>query len=240
MVDYTRSTGSTYPGTMMIRDTGTNVEFWIKAGSTATHHSAMPFGWVLAAGSGTSTVNYPTGAPWVLCAAFTVTTSQNVTFNLGATGTSGLGGPVSFTQYIARSTVPAAPSIDDLITITHTSMVYDQDDNSNGGSAITARHYQISTDSAFTGASWILISDPGGTVTLTGLIPGTKYYVRGRVTNAVGNSAPSASKNATTLAGTYVRHGGVLCHAVPYTKHGGVLCPMVPYAKKGSVLVSTS
>ena len=40
MTDYTKATGST--GTMMIRDTGTDVEFWLKAGNN-TYKYQLPW-----------------------------------------------------------------------------------------------------------------------------------------------------------------------------------------------------
>lgn len=234
MVDYEKATGS--GGRMVIRDDGDDtVQFLVEAGFTTTNKDNMPFSWTVNGSSGSDTKDYPTGAPLLLLKTFTVTTSQTVTFTLGATGTSGLGGPTTFTKAIDRDTVPAAPTLD-APTMTHTTAVLRWVDGSNGGSTITSRQYQVSTSSAFTGATWVT----GGTlvsskyqVTISNLIPGTKYYFRVRSINAVGNGTASASKNANTLAGARVRVAGVWKNAVPYVKVAGVWKIAVPYVKSG-------
>lgn len=233
MTDYEKATGT--GGRMVIRDDLVDgVSFYVEAGFDTTFKDNMPFSWIVNGAGGSSTKDYPTGSPLLLLKSFVVTTSQTVTFTLGATGTSGLGGPTTFTHAISRATAPAAPVLD-APTMQHTGAVLRWADGSNGGSAITSRAYQVSTSSAFTGATWVstgitLVSGKYQ-ATISGLIPGTTYYFRARATNAKGDGTPSAAKIADTLAGARIRVAGVWKNAVPYIRVGGVWKVSVPYVK---------
>src|ERR1700742_5260417 len=93
MTDYTRSTGNS--GTMMIRDTGSTIEFWINANNSTTWSDHIPWsGTVNGASVGGSWYYHPNSG-WNRVGAWSVSTSQNVQFNLGNTGTSGFGGPTT-------------------------------------------------------------------------------------------------------------------------------------------------
>ena len=72
---------------------------------------------------------------------------------------------------------------------------------SDGGSAINGYDLQLATDSGFS-ANLQTISYSASPANLTGLTPGVKYYARVRSSNAVGDSAWTASINFTMLAGT--------------------------------------
>ncbi|QGJ88893.1 minor tail protein [Microbacterium phage Teamocil] len=194
MVDYTRGTGTT--GTMMIRDTGGNVEFWLNAGQSATNvGSAGWSGFVNGVTVGGS-FSYPSGNPWVLIASYYVGTTQNVRFSIGATGTQGLGGPTDFWATIYRATVPPAPSMRQPDQITPTGMRVQFDSNGDGGSAITSWGLQRATDAAFT-QNVSLVSSSGTTI-YNDMVPGTTYYFRARGQNAVGVGAWSGTVSATT------------------------------------------
>lgn len=100
MTDYLKSTGST--GTMLIRITGSTLQFFITANNGTTFDNDLHWSYTVnGVTSGTQTARYNAGAGWVLLATFTISYSQTVTFNLQATGTSGLGGPTSFSEAIS-------------------------------------------------------------------------------------------------------------------------------------------
>jgi hypothetical protein len=61
-----------------------------------------------------------------------------------------------------------------------------------------------------------------GTNTFTGLQPNTAYYFRTRSRNAHGWSHASAATMGKTIAGAYIRVGGVWKEATPYVKVAGV------------------
>lgn len=193
MTDYTHSSGNS--STMMIRDTGTIVEYWLNSNNSTTWSDHLPWGWNINGSSGSSTYNYQPGAGWKKLGSWNVTTSQNVTFSLGATGTSGFGGPTTFTQFINRATVPPAPSIVTLSSITSTSMNTVFTGNGDGGSAITAWQlgYGVNTSTPDT------IVDSSGTLLISGLTPGTTYYFWARGVNGVGAGPWGPRSQATTL-----------------------------------------
>lgn len=193
MTDYTKSTGAT--GTMMIRDTGTTVEFWLKAGS-GTFNYDLPWAYVV---NGTTSTwrefRFEEGGAWQRLGSWNVTYSQTVTFKLGDTGTVGLGGPTTFNQAISRATVPASPSTPSLSSVTATSVAVTFSDGANGGAAIDSRQIGYGTDG--TTPSSTISSD--GSDTVSGLTPGTTYYFWARTHNSKGYSAWSARAQATTL-----------------------------------------
>ena len=195
MPDYYMNTGST--GTMLIRDTGGNVEFWINSNNGTTFDHEMPW---------TSTINgytypgyyeynYNAGAGWRQVAVYYIGTSQTVMFKLGPTGTSGLGGPTTFNQFIFRPVVPSSPSTPAIGTVTSTSVAITFTDGSDGGSAIDSRKIGYGTNG--TAPTSEISSD--GSDTVTGLTPGTLYYFWAATHNSVGWSAWSARAQATTL-----------------------------------------
>lgn len=192
MTDYTRATGST--GTMMIRDLGVAVQFWINANSSTTWSDHIPWSGTINGGGVGGSYNYPKGSGWRMIYSANVWTNQNVTFNLGNTGTSGFGGPTSFTVFILRATVPPAPNAPVLSSITSTSMHVNFSGNGDGGSTIFV--WQI---------GWG--TDPGGPTSfintfdadVTGLTPGQTYYFWARGQNAQGYGNWSVRSQATTL-----------------------------------------
>jgi hypothetical protein len=68
---------------------------------------------------------------------------------------------------------------------------------------------------------------------ISGLTPGVTYYVWVRARNAVGNGPWTAVSSARTIAGVYVRVGGVYKLAIPYVKVGGVWHVAQPYIRSG-------
>lgn len=108
MVDYDYSSGE---GTLRIRDLGSTIEFWVRAGYTSFRWDGLDFS-VTANGSTTQhSINYATGADWQRVTTKTVTSTQTIGFRLlTATGTSSLGGPTTVSRVIDRGSVPSPPS----------------------------------------------------------------------------------------------------------------------------------
>lgn len=91
----------------------------------------------------------------------------------------------------------------------------------NGGSAIDQILVRVSTDPAF-GTYTDFTAGNVASVQVTGLIPGTLYYVRIYAHNANGYGAPTSTKSFTSLYGAQINVGGVWKDAVPYVNVGGV------------------
>ena len=167
-VTYSKDTGSS--GEMQIRDTGTRVEFWLNSHNSTTFNHDLPWGRTVNGDTNNSfQYDYYANAGWRKLGDWSVTTSQTVVFRIFDTGTSGFGGPTTFSQFIDRATIPAAPSTPILSSITSTSVGATFTDGSNGGAAIDSRQLGWGTNTSAptsTGAS-------DGSDTKTGLSPGT-------------------------------------------------------------------
>lgn len=194
MVDWTKSTGSS--GTMMIRDTGSVVEFWLKAGSSTFNHE-LP--WKYTVNGSTSSwreFDFESGGDWQKLGGWNVTYSQTVTFYLGDSGTSGLGGPTTFSHAIDRASAPNPPSKPVVSSITSTSVFVTFTDGANNGAAIDSRLITYGTNPS---AGQVNIASDGST-TIGGLTPGLTYYFWARTHNSEGYSNWSVrSDPATTL-----------------------------------------
>lgn len=183
MTDYFKNTGST--GQMMIRDQSNGwVEFWLRAGSSTFAYDLQ---WAYTANGSTTgwmKFRFESGGAWQKLGAVYISTSQTVTFKMGASGTSGLGGPTDFSQYLQRETIPAPPGIAGPHNMGSTSCDISFASNGDGGAAID--HYQVAwgTDAwnpqnYQTGGWWQNVG---------GLVPGTYYYFWGRAHNSQGYS----------------------------------------------------
>lgn len=183
MTDYTKATGTT--GTMMIRDTGTNIEFWLTSGNNSSYNHALPWGFV---GNGQTqsnlTYDYVANSGWQRFGFFPVTTSQTITFKIYDSGTGGIGGPTTLSVAISRQAAPSAPSVPKFANVTSTSVDVSFTDGANNGAAIDSR--QISYGLSSSGGTTTISSD--GSTTVTGLTPGSTYYFWARTHNVKGYS----------------------------------------------------
>lgn len=200
MTDYTRGTGSS--GTMMIRDLWTptngnyNVEFWINSNNGSTFSDHIPWSYVdNGVPSASFSYNYPAGAGWRRVGVYNHWSSGNVDFKLGATGTSGFGGPTTLTAYLGRATVPPAPTSVSFSNVGSTSLVATFGSNGDGGSPITEWRVEYGTDPNAPQISVVY----NGPTTITGLNPGTTYYFWSRGLNALGAGPYSPRTQVTML-----------------------------------------
>lgn len=194
MTDWDKDTGN--GGTMRIRDLGSSVEFWFKAGYSSDWYNGLEFSFTVDGGTTKKTINYPTGADWYKVGSDTATYNQTVTFRLLTdTGIGGMGGPTTFTHTVTRDTVPAAPSTPAISGVKATSVVVTFHDGSNGGDSIDARQIGYSLTTSVSGGS-IVSSD--GSTTISGLTAGKTYYFWARTHNSVGWGPWSGRASATT------------------------------------------
>ncbi|MBK8748780.1 MAG: fibronectin type III domain-containing protein [Saprospiraceae bacterium] len=195
MTDYTMATGST--GTMMIRDTGTDVEFWLKAGNN-TYNYQLPWQYTVnGVNSGPLQFRFVSGGAWQLLGRWNVTTDQTVTFYLAHSGTGGIGGPTSFSVAIGRTSAPGTPDPWSIQQIADTWVQGFTNHMPNGGIAID--QVQVRYDDSSTAASPAYF-DPGtdGYGSITGLLRGKTYYFWVRTHNSKGWSGWSSRTHATT------------------------------------------
>ncbi len=192
MTDYTRSTGSS--GTMLVRDTGTTIEFWINSNNSTTWSDHIPWSGTVNGVGVSGSFYYHPGSAWQRLGVWGVTTSQNVTFNLGNTGTSGFGGPTTLGPiFTNRTSAPAIPSIVTFSSATPTTVHVSFTDGANNGAAIDDRQFGYGTDNSYP-QNFV---HGGNSTTITGLTGGTKYYFWAQTHNSQGWSVWSPRAEIT-------------------------------------------
>jgi hypothetical protein len=182
---------------MMIRDTGTYVEFWIKAGSSTFAYD-MPWRYTIN-GSTSSWLEFrfESGGAYQRVGRWNITTDQTVTFYLGDTGTSGLGGPTTFSHAIDRTSAPPTPPPWVIEVIEDTQVRGDTDGYGTGGLTIDAIQVRYDNNSDASSPLYYNVNGTGfGWV--TGLARGTTYYFWVRTHNAKGWSPWSSRTSAKT------------------------------------------
>lgn len=230
MVDYTKATGT--HGTLILRDNGSVVQAIIKNAQSATF--AYGKAWSVNSSSGTFSIS---GVQEVVVWSATISTTTTLTFTMGATGTSGLAGPTTLTQTIARATVPGVPNIQPITNIGPQGFQINfTAPASNGGSAILDYQYRLAKVNPPTGTP---VTTTVGANPVTGLDPGELYYAQVRARNAVGFSAWSSSVSARTLGPVRVKVDGVWKFAIPYVKDAGVWKMAQPFVKDAGVWKKT-
>jgi hypothetical protein len=235
MVDYTKSTGAS--GTMMIRDTGTYVEFWLEAGS-GTYNYQLPWSYVInGVTSGSQTFRFEQGGANQRLRRWLVTTTQTVTFKIGNSGTSGLGGPTTFSHLITRSTIPGPPSAVTLTNVTPTSVYATWSDGATNGAPIISRQILYGTHPT-SGNQTIIASDKS--TDIAGLQPGTLYYFWARTGNTNGFGPWGPRSQVTTVAGVRIKVGSVWKVAIPYVRVGGVWKLAHPWGRIAGVWKQTN
>lgn len=198
MVDYDKATGS--GGVMRIRDTGSIVEFWIAAGSSSTFDHEMPWQYTVnGITSAWQEFDYTAGGGFRKLGQWNVTYNQTVVFKLGATGTSGLGGPTTHSAAISRAGPPGTPAPPTLSDNTTNSIRATMVDPPNNGAAITSRQIAYRASNNIVGAANTGDIGPDKTHVITGLSPGVQYYFWARAANSQGWSSWSAVRSSGTL-----------------------------------------
>lgn len=178
MTDYT--VGISASTTLMIRDTGGQVEFWMRTGSQTWNNDQYYSFFANGSFSGSKKFRLLRGGQWQYVDAVYVAYDQDVSFGvIGA----GIGFPTyTFTQHIQRSTVPQPPTLTAVYTVSSSSFDVFFYGNSDGGSAIL--EWQIGYGSSANGPTDTIGSD--GSTNVGGFYSGQRIYFWARGRNAIG------------------------------------------------------
>lgn len=183
MVDYTYGIPGSVGGLMMIRDTGSQVQFFIKSGNTIAWDYNLYWNGVVNGVNVGGMARYEAGGNWLMVGAWNVSYNQTVTFRKTSDSESqGLGGTGGFSTPINRTTVPPAPKPLGIDQITGYSFRYRFSSQGNGGSSIL--QWQIGYGTNANSPQAFMTSS--GTSTINALDRNTNYYVWSRGRNALG------------------------------------------------------
>ena len=239
MVDYTRGTGSS--GTMMMRDTGSTVEFWLKSGYSTTWFGNANFSYSSPNGSGGFSHGYDSGNTWQRMGAINVSSSGNVSWTMPNTNTSSFGGPTTQTVYINRGSIPGQVTGLKMTFTGHNSLRFSWNRGSLNGGSFQFDQIQVSSSNQSG------YGDFGGTVELTtstggtsyevssGLHLGTTYRIHVRTKNSIGYGQWSTILVITTYPGARIKSNGVWVDAVAYLKINGKWVEAIPFVKVDGV-----
>lgn len=178
MADYTRQISAST--TLMIRDTGGNVEFWIRTGSSSWNNDQS---WSFFANGGDSGIRkfrLLAGGNWQMMGSVFVGYNQDVRFTVFG---SGIGFPTyDFWQAISRSTVPGAPFIYNAYPTSSTNIHVDFTGTTDGGSPVL--EWQLGYGGNPNAPEFYAASN--GHSDIGPLIPGSRMFFWARGRNAVG------------------------------------------------------
>lgn len=190
MVDYTRQISASTQ--LLIRDTGGNVEFWIKTGSQSWNNDQSWSFFANGGDSGTRKFRLVAGGNWQMMGAVYVGYNQDVRFTVVG---SGIGFPTyDFWQTIGRSTVPGAPLIYNAYATSSTNIHVDFTGTTDGGSPVL--EWQIGYGGNPNGPEFYTGSD--GHTDIGPLLPGSRVFFWARGRNAIGWSSWSNRAEATS------------------------------------------
>lgn len=190
MTDYTLGIGG--GTTMMIRDQGGWVEFWVRTGPSTYNYDQQWSYFANGSESGTLRFRMLPGGAWQQFGAVYVGYNQDIRFSLYGAG---IGFPTShFWQHINRTTVPQPPRIDATYAISDTTIHIEFNGTNDGGSVVL--EWQIGYGSNPNGPENFVGS--GGTSDIGGFYSGQRVYFWTRARNALGWSGWSSRTDATT------------------------------------------
>jgi len=136
--------------------------------------------------------------------------------------------------------VPSPPDPPIISNATQVSFVASFTENSNGGSPILERQLTYNLVDTVNSGSPVSFNYTG-VMTVTGLSPGTRYYVWARLRNAAGWGAYSLpSSVVVTVAGAQVLVGSTWKQAIPYVRDGGVWKLAQPWGRTAGVWKETT
>lgn len=190
MPDYTEYIGGST--TLMIRDTGGWVEFWVQTGPL-TWNNQQPYSFYANdTFYGGRTFRMVRGGGWQYVDHVWIEYDQDIEFTLYDTG---LGFPThTFEQHIQRTTVPEPPTLTNVFPTSANAFIAQAEPNSDGGSPISVYEYGYGSSSS--GPIDSIQSDDE--VYIDGFTTGQKVYFWVRALNDLGWSDWSNRLEATT------------------------------------------
>lgn len=199
----------TYNSGWPISGSGPNRDHVIKTGTTRVNHSDA---------TGLGNIVFSGSAEWDTPSNFTSSLSQIVAL-----------------PKIPKP--PGAPATPTLTSIQPTSVIVNWSAPSdNGGASIDS--YTIGYGTSPT-SPLILINSVTSPHTISGLVPGTRYYFWVKAHNSVNFGPYSPNVSNSTLAGARIRVSGVWKTAIPYVRVGGVWKQAIPWARSGGTWKQT-
>lgn len=192
MTDYSTSSGA---GQLQIRDSGSNVEFWMYAPYRLNWNNLR---FSVDANGTTSyfAINYNGSGFWAKVGELTITQAQTINFNLTtATGTSSIGGPTTLTASLPRGREPDAPGTPSITGVGSNYIDIHWNDGGDGGKPLDQRLLEYGTDPN----GWQNSVQMGYDTRVSGLQKGVTYYFWAQAHNEKGWSAQSGRNQATTL-----------------------------------------
>jgi hypothetical protein len=190
MVDYSVSISPST--TMLIRDTGSWVEFWFRTGAQTWNNQQQWTYFANNQGAGNLTYRLLRGGDWQKFGEVYVQYDQDVSFTVYD---SGINFPThTFTQHIQRSTVPEPPTLQSVLATSSTAFRVRFVGNNSGGTPVT--NWEIGYSQTSSGPIYTIPSD--GDDIISGFTEGSRWYFWARGKNAVGWSAWSNRLEANT------------------------------------------